>query len=271
MQRDKQGRLVRGNPGVAMPNGGNNRAPHLDDAMAGHTTYRFGRPARGFPHVVVWYHNTPSVGSPGWHWNGGLSRRAREGGQPPAGWGSTPTNPRQPVPDCDLPAAARQRPTGVHLPPDPRLDLRRAARPPGVPPAFNETARESQAMASRVGGLAGTPQWVKSNDYETLCGKQLALQLWTGPNGIDPGRHGRSTTGPSTAPTQRSTSRSIRTSSSRLLLPCRKESTASEVRLRFNLLKGLSGMSPKNSFWTDVPTPGNPPLPNNPSTSPSPD
>jgi hypothetical protein len=29
-----------------------------------------------------------------------------------AGRGSTPTNPRQPVPDCDLPAAARQRPTG---------------------------------------------------------------------------------------------------------------------------------------------------------------
>jgi len=36
-----------------------------------------------------------------------------------AGRGSTPTNPWQPVPDCDLPAAARQRPTGVHLPPDP--------------------------------------------------------------------------------------------------------------------------------------------------------
>ncbi len=68
-----------------------------------------------------------------------------------AGQGSTPTDPRQPVPDCDLPAAARQRPTGVHLPPDPQLDLRRAARPPGVPPAFNKTARESQAMASRVG------------------------------------------------------------------------------------------------------------------------
>jgi hypothetical protein len=68
-----------------------------------------------------------------------------------AGRGSTPTNPWQPFPDCDLPAAARQRPTGVHLPPDPRFDLRRAARPPGVPPAFNETARDSQAMASRVG------------------------------------------------------------------------------------------------------------------------
>jgi hypothetical protein len=65
--------------------------------------------------------------------------------------GSTPTNPCQPVPNCDLPAAARQHPTGVHLLPDPRLDLRRAARPPRVPPAFNETARESQVMASRVG------------------------------------------------------------------------------------------------------------------------
>jgi hypothetical protein len=37
------------------------------------------------------------------------------------------------------------------MPPDPRLDLQRAARPPGVPPAFNETAWDSQAMASRVG------------------------------------------------------------------------------------------------------------------------
>jgi nucleoredoxin len=68
-----------------------------------------------------------------------------------AGWGSTPTNPWQPVPDCDLPAVARQRPTGVHLLPDSRFDLRCAARPPGVPPAFNTTARDSQAMASRVG------------------------------------------------------------------------------------------------------------------------
>jgi hypothetical protein len=40
-----------------------------------------------------------------------------------AGQGSTPTNPWQPVPDCDLLAAARQSPTGVHLPPDPRFDL----------------------------------------------------------------------------------------------------------------------------------------------------
>jgi hypothetical protein len=67
------------------------------------------------------------------------------------GRGSTLTNPRQPVPDYDLPAAARQRPTGVHLPPDLQLDLRRAARPAGVPPAFNKTARDSQAMVSRVG------------------------------------------------------------------------------------------------------------------------
>jgi hypothetical protein len=62
------------------------------------------------------------------------------------------------------------------------------------------------------------------------------------------------------------------TSSSRLLLPSGKESTASEVRSRFNLSKGLlSGTLPKSSFWTDVPTPENPPLPNNPLTSPSPD
>jgi hypothetical protein len=74
-----------------------------------------------------------------------------------AGWGSTPTNPWQPIPDCDLPAVARQRPTRVHLPLDPRLDLRRAARPPGVPPAFNETGRDSQAMASRVGRQPTTP------------------------------------------------------------------------------------------------------------------
>jgi hypothetical protein len=73
-----------------MPNGGNNRAPLLDNAVAGRTTYRFGRPARGFLHVVVWYHNTPSVGSLGWHWSGGVSRRARRWSTNKQGGGAHP-------------------------------------------------------------------------------------------------------------------------------------------------------------------------------------
>jgi hypothetical protein len=119
--------------------------------------------------------------------------------------------------------------------------------------------------------LASTPPWVKSNVYETLRGKRLALQQWTGPSEFARGMRGQTTTCPSMAPAHLITGKPPRTSSSHLLLPCGKESTASAVRSRFNLSNGLSGMSPKSSFWTDIPTPESRPRLNNPSTSPLPD
>jgi hypothetical protein len=119
--------------------------------------------------------------------------------------------------------------------------------------------------------LATSPPWVKFNVFETLHGKQLALPLWTGPNGTNIGGRGRHTV-PGMAHHQRPGLRSqTLTSSSHLLLPCGKGSTDAELKSRFSLSKKLSGTLPKSLFWTDVETPEKPPQPNKPLTSLSPD
>ena len=57
---------------------------------------------------------------------------------------------------------------------------------------------------------------------------------------------------------------------SQLLLPCGKDSMGTELWSRFSQSKGLSGMLPQNSFWTDIPIPEKPLQPNNPLISQSP-
>ena len=117
--------------------------------------------------------------------------------------------------------------------------------------------------------LAITPPWVKSNVFETLRGKRLKLPQWMGPNATAGGKRGRSTTLCSTGSPTRPTRLQQRTGSSRLLLPCGKESTALDIKSRFSRSKGLSGTSHKSMFWTDIQTPDEHPPPSNPSTSPS--
>ena len=118
--------------------------------------------------------------------------------------------------------------------------------------------------------LAFTPPWVRSNVYETLRGKRLALRQWTGLSESARGMRGQTTTCPSMDPVLQTPDKPPRTNSSRLLLPCGKESTASVVRSKFNLSNGLSGMSPKSSFWTDIVTPESLPRHSKHSTSPFP-
>jgi hypothetical protein len=103
-------------------------------------------------------------------------------------------------------------------------------------------------------GLAQVPPWLKSNVFETLRGKQLDLQLWMGPNGNGIGGRGRCI-----AASTRSTAKArlfphmmSKTCSSHLLLPCGKASMASDVRSRFNQSQLLSGLLPKDTFWTDI-------------------
>ena len=118
--------------------------------------------------------------------------------------------------------------------------------------------------------LALSPPWVRFNVFETLRGKRLELPRWTGPNGPSIGQPGRRTA-PCTVPIR--TYRPLLltpTSSSRLLLPCGKESTDEELKSRFSQSKKLSGTSPKSSFWTDIQTPEKRRLHSSPSTSPSP-
>jgi hypothetical protein len=118
--------------------------------------------------------------------------------------------------------------------------------------------------------LAATPPWVKYNVFKMLHGKQSALRQWTGPSVIATGKRGRPTVlSTTTPPTAHKHQNPSQTSSSCLLLPCRKESTASKQLSRFSQLKGLSGTLPKSSFWTDIPTPGRPRLPSSSLTSPS--
>jgi hypothetical protein len=97
--------------------------------------------------------------------------------------------------------------------------------------------------------LAATPPWVKYNIFEMLHGKQLTLRQWTGPSVIATSKLGRptvlSTTTPSAA---RKCQNQSHTSSSRLLSPCGKESTALEQLSRLNQPKGFSGTSPKSLF-----------------------
>jgi hypothetical protein len=133
---------VRGDPGFAMQNEREHGAPVLDDALDSHVGPRrdhlmalFGittLPALVLLDgmgVVVCHDGCRMV----------LDKQASRG--------VTPPRPRQPVLDCDLPPELRRLPTSAQLPPHLRLDLRHASRPPGVPPSFNEEAKESQAAA----------------------------------------------------------------------------------------------------------------------------
>ena len=120
--------------------------------------------------------------------------------------------------------------------------------------------------------FAMVPLWLKSNVFETLRGKRLDLRLWTGPSGTGFGKRGRST---ACSTPRTSTARScpppmLATCSSPLLLPCGRASTGSAVRSRFNQSLSRSAVSPKNTFWTDIPTLDVPPPPNTPSTCPLP-
>jgi hypothetical protein len=118
--------------------------------------------------------------------------------------------------------------------------------------------------------LASSPLWVRSNVFETLRGKRLALPLWTGPNGPSIGQPGRRIA-PCTVPIRIHGPQHLTpTSSSRLLSPCGKASTDEELKSRFSRSKKLSGTLPKSSFWTDIQTPEKPLPHSSPSTSPSP-
>jgi hypothetical protein len=122
---------------------------------------------------------------------------------------------------------------------------------------------------AQVWTLAIVPQWLKSNVFKTLCGKQLELGQWTGLSVNATGEHGRRTAAsfPKPATSGRASSR---TNSSCLLLPCGKDSTVLELRSRISQSKGLSGTLPKGLFWMDIPTPDVPPLARNCLTSPLP-
>jgi len=115
--------------------------------------------------------------------------------------------------------------------------------------------------------LVKVPEWMKSNVFETLRGKRLELRRWTGPNANATGERGKRI-----APSTHTGGLPFkRTSSSRLLLPCGKDSTVSEIRSRFSQSSGLSATSPKGLFWTDIETPDDPPPLSKRLTSPLPD
>ena len=116
--------------------------------------------------------------------------------------------------------------------------------------------------------LVNVPEWMKSNVFETLRGKRLELRQWTGPNANATGKRGKRIARPSTHTGGQPLKR---TSSSRLLLPCGKDSTVSEIQSRFSQSSGLSGTSPKGLFWTDIKTPDDPPPLSKRLTSPLPD
>jgi hypothetical protein len=118
--------------------------------------------------------------------------------------------------------------------------------------------------------LAATPPWVKCNVFEMLHGKQLALRPWTCPSMIATSKHGQPTVlSTTTPPTTCKCQKPSQTSSSHLLLLCKKESTALEQLSRFSQSEGLSSTSPKSLFWMDIPAPGRPPLPSSSLPSPS--
>ena len=116
--------------------------------------------------------------------------------------------------------------------------------------------------------IAEVPPWLKLCVFETLRGKQLALQQWTGPSATVTGERGRRTAGftPKVLPPDLQHAKQ-QTDCSRLLSPCGKASTASEIKSRFNQSSGLSGMLPKSSFWMDTWTHNEPPLDSTPLTS----
>jgi hypothetical protein len=103
--------------------------------------------------------------------------------------------------------------------------------------------------------LAEVTPWLKLCIFETLRGKRLALQQWTGPSATVTGERGWRTAGstPKVLPPDLQCAKQ-QTNCSRLLSPCGKASTALEIKSRFNQLSGLSGMLPKGSFWRDTRT-----------------
>ncbi len=116
--------------------------------------------------------------------------------------------------------------------------------------------------------LAEVPPWLKLCVIETMHGKQLALQQWTGPSVTVTGERGWRTAGSTLKILPPDLQRAKQqTDCSRLLSPCGKASTASEIKPRFNQLSGLSGMLPKGSFWMDTRTHNKPPLDSTPLTS----
>ena len=119
--------------------------------------------------------------------------------------------------------------------------------------------------------LATVPSWLRYNIFETLCGKRLALQLWTDPRGIATGKHGKCIVGSIRMPSAKSKRlTSSWTDSSPLLLPCGKASTVRDIKSRFSLSNSRSKPSPKSMFWTNIPTHDVPHFPSSPLTSPSP-
>ncbi len=117
--------------------------------------------------------------------------------------------------------------------------------------------------------LAAVPLWLRSNIFETLRGKRSELQQWTGPSGTATGTRGKRTAGSIMTPPEKSRRHtSLRTDSSRLLLPCRKVSTVTDITSKFSQWLKRSNSSPKSLFWMDIPTPGAPHPPSTPLTSP---
>jgi hypothetical protein len=116
--------------------------------------------------------------------------------------------------------------------------------------------------------LAEVPPWLKLCVFETLHGKQLTLQQWTGPNAIITGECGQHTAN-STPRNLAPDSQQVRqqTDYSRLLSPCGKASTVLEVKSKFSQSSRLSGMSPKGSFWMDTLNNNEPPQHSTPLTS----
>ena len=121
----------------------------------------------------------------------------------------------------------------------------------------------------QVWRLVSIPEWLKSNVYETLRGKQLALRQWAEPrvNGI--GKRGRSTANSTRSAPPGLPLPTHKQCSLHLLSPCGKASTVDDAKSRFSRSKTLSEPLPKNMFWTDTPTPGEPPQPSTHLTCPS--
>jgi hypothetical protein len=116
--------------------------------------------------------------------------------------------------------------------------------------------------------LEEVPPWLKLCVFETLCGKQLALQWWTGPNAIVTGKHEWRTAGSTPSISALDPHRTRQpTDYSRLLVPCGKASVALEIKSRFNWSSRLSGMLPKSLFWMDTRTHDEPPQDSTPLTS----
>jgi hypothetical protein len=127
--------------------------------------------------------------------------------------------------------------------------------------AFDSTFPLPQQQARQ---LVMVPVQLKSNIFETLCGKRTA------PCGIATGKCGPgiancscSMTGAQTTPHT-----TLKTFSSHLLLLCGKATTAMEIASKFSLSQLRSVPSPKSMFWTDIVTPGKHPQHNIHSTCP---